>query len=215
MFDNLSERLNAVLDRLTRRGALSEEDVEAALREVRRAMLEADVALDVARAFTEEVKQRAVGVDVIKSVTPGQMVVKIVHDQLIETLGSNGQPIDLNAPAPVVIMMVGLQGSGKTTTTAKVAKRLADSLRRKVLMASLDTRRPAAMEQLAVLGRQVNVDTLPVVAGQTPVQIATRAREAGRLGGYDVVMLDTAGRLTLDEAMMSGGGGSAPRRSAA
>jgi signal recognition particle subunit SRP54 len=203
MFDNLSERLNAVLDRLTRRGALSEEDVEAALREVRRAMLEADVALDVARAFTEEVKQRAVGVDVIKSVTPGQMVVKIVHDQLIETLGSSGQPIDLNAPAPVVIMMVGLQGSGKTTTTAKVAKRLADSLRRKVLMASLDTRRPAAMEQLAVLGRQVNVDTLPVVAGQTPVQIATRAREAGRLGGYDVVMLDTAGRLTLDEAMMS------------
>jgi signal recognition particle subunit SRP54 len=203
MFDNLSERLNAVLDRLTRRGALSEGDVEAALREVRRAMLEADVALDVARAFTEEVKQRAVGVDVIKSVTPGQMVVKIVHDQLIETLGSSGQPIDLNAPAPVVIMMVGLQGSGKTTTTAKVAKRLADTLRRKVLMASLDTRRPAAMEQLAVLGRQVNVDTLPVVAGQTPVQIATRAREAGRLGGYDVVMLDTAGRLTLDEAMMS------------
>ena len=203
MFDNLSERLNAVLDRLTRRGALSEEDVEAALREVRRAMLEADVALDVARAFTEEVKRRAVGVDVIKSVTPGQMVVKIVHDQLIETLGSSGQPIDLNAPAPVVIMMVGLQGSGKTTTTAKVAKRLADTLRRKVLMASLDTRRPAAMEQLAVLGRQVNVDTLPVVAGQTPVQIATRAREAGRLGGYDVVMLDTAGRLTLDEAMMS------------
>ena len=203
MFDNLSERLNAVLDRLTRRGALSEADVEAALREVRRAMLEADVALDVARAFTEEVKQRAVGVEVIKSVTPGQMVVKIVHDQLIETLGSSGQPIDLNAPAPVVIMMVGLQGSGKTTTTAKVAKRLADTLRRKVLMASLDTRRPAAMEQLAVLGRQVNVDTLPVVAGQTPVQIATRAREAGRLGGYDVVMLDTAGRLTLDEAMMS------------
>src|SRR5580704_6583044 len=203
MFDTLSERLNAVLDRLTRRGALSEEDVEAALREVRRAMLEADVALDVARAFTEEVKQRAVGVDVIKSVTPGQMVVKIVHDQLIETLGSSGQPIDLNAPAPVVIMMVGLQGSGKTTTTAKVAKRLADTLRRKVLMASLDTRRPAAMEQLAVLGRQVNVDTLPVVAGQTPVQIATRAREAGRLSGYDVVMLDTAGRLTLDEAMMS------------
>src|ERR1700680_2590109 len=203
MFDSLSERLNAVLDRLTRRGALSEADVEEALREVRRAMLEADVALDVARAFTEEVKQRAVGVDVIKSVTPGQMVWKIVHDQLIETLGSSGQPIDLNAPAPVVIMMVGLQGSGKTTTTAKIAKRLADTLRRKVLMASLDTRRPAAMEQLAALGRQVNVDTLPVVAGQTRVQIATRAREAGRLGGYDVVMLDTAGRLTLDEAMMN------------
>ena len=126
MFDSLSERLNGILDRLTRRGALSEADVEAALREVRRALLEADVALDVARAFTDQVKQRAVGVEVIKSVTPGQMVVKIVHDQLIETLGSNAQPIDLNAPAPVVIMMVGLQGSGKTTTTAKIAKRLTD-----------------------------------------------------------------------------------------
>ena len=203
MFDSLSERLSAVLDRLTRRGALSEADVEEALREVRRALLEADVALDVARAFTDEVKKRAVGVEVIKSVTPGQMVVKIVHDQLIEILGSDAQPIDLNAPAPVVIMMVGLQGSGKTTTTAKVAKRLTDNAKRKVLMASLDTRRPAAMEQLAVLGRQVAVDTLPVVEGQTPVQIANRAVQAARLGGYDVVMLDTAGRITLDEAMMA------------
>ena len=203
MFDSLSERLNTILDRLTRRGALSEADVDAALGEVRRALLEADVALDVARAFTDEVKQRAVGVEVIKSVTPGQMVVKIVHDQLIETLGSDAQPIDLNAPAPVVIMMVGLQGSGKTTTTAKLAKRLSETAKRKTLMASLDTRRPAAMEQLAVLGRQVGVDTLPIVAGQTPVQIATRAREAARLGGYDVVLLDTAGRLALDEAMMT------------
>ena len=203
MFDSLSERLNAVLDRLTRRGALSEGDVEAALQEVRRALIEADVALDVARAFTEEAKKHAIGVAVIKSVTPGQMVVKIVHDQLIETLGAQAQPIDLNAPPPVVIMMVGLQGSGKTTTTAKVAKRLTETARRKVLMASLDTRRPAAMEQLAVLGRQVSVDTLPVVAGQTPAQIATRALQAARLGGYDVVLLDTAGRLTLDEAMMA------------
>ncbi len=170
---------------------------------MRRALVDADVALDVARAFTDEVKKRAVGVEVIKSVTPGQMVVKIVHDQLVETLGSSAQPIDLNAPAPVAIMMVGLQGSGKTTTTAKVAKRLADTQKRKVLMASLDTRRPAAMEQLAVLGRQAGVDTLPVVAGQTPVQIAARALQAGRLGGYDIVLLDTAGRLTLDEAMMS------------
>src|SRR5271167_970605 len=203
MFDTLSERLNAVLDRLTRRGALSEADVDAALQEVHRALLEADVALDVARNFADEVKKRAVGVDVIKSVTPGQMVVKIVHDQLIETLGSSAQPIDLNAPAPIAMMMVGLQGSGKTTTTAKVAKRLAETTRRKVLMASLDTRRPAAMEQLAVLGRQVGIDTLPVVAGQTPVQIATRALQAGRFGGYDVVLLDTAGRITLDEAMMA------------
>jgi signal recognition particle subunit SRP54 len=203
MFDSLSERLNAVLDRLTRRGALSEADVDAALAEVRRALIEADVALDVARAFTDEVKKRAVGVEVIKSVTPGQMVVKIVHDQLVETLGSNAQPIDLNAPAPVAIMMVGLQGSGKTTTTAKIAKRLAETMKRKTLMASLDTRRPAAMEQLAVLGLQVGIDTLPIVAGQTPVQIATRALQAGRLGGYDVVLLDTAGRITLDEAMMN------------
>src|ERR1700685_1727522 len=155
MFDSLSERLSAVLDRLTRRGALSEADVDAALREVRRALLEADVALDVARAFTEEVK--------------------IGHDQLIATLGSDAQPIDLNAPAPVVIMMVGLQGSGKTTTTAKIAKRLTEVQKRKVLMASLDTRRPAAMEQLAVLGQQTGVETLPIVAGQTPVQIANRA----------------------------------------
>jgi signal recognition particle subunit SRP54 len=203
MFDSLSERLNGILDRLTRRGALSEADVETALREVRRALLEADVALDVARSFTEAVKERAVGVEVIKSVTPGQMVVKIVHDQLIETLGASAQPIDLNAAPPIAIMMVGLQGSGKTTTTAKIAKRLTEAAKRKVLMASLDTRRPAAMEQLAVLGRQTGIETLAAVAGQTPVQIAARAKEAARLGGYDVVLLDTAGRLTLDEALMT------------
>src|SRR5215813_4060817 len=203
MFDSLSERLGGILDRLTRRGALTEADVDAALREVRRALLEADVALDVARAFIDKVKSHAVGVEVIKSVTPGQMVVKIVHDQLIDTLGTRGEPVDLNAPTPVPIMMVGLQGSGKTTTTAKLARRLAEQARRKVLMASLDVRRPAAMEQLAVLGQQVNVETLPVVAGQAPAQIAQRALQAGRLGGYDIVILDTAGRTTLDEAMMA------------
>src|SRR4051794_34165737 len=203
MFDSLSERLGGILDRLTGRGALSEADVDTALREVRRALLEADVALDVVRSFVEEVKKNTVGVALIKSVKPGQMVVKLVHDQLVETLGANADPIDLNAPAPVGIMMVGLQGSGKTTTTAKIAKRLAEQGRRKVLMASLDTRRPAAMEQLAVLGQQVTVQTLPIVAGQTPPQIAKRALEAGRLGGYDVVMLDTAGRTTLDEDMMA------------
>ena len=203
MFDNLSEKLGGVLDRLTRRGALSEAEVDGALREVRRTMLEADVALDVARAFADGVKKQAVGVEVMKSVTPGQMVVKIVHDQLIATLGADSQGIDLNAAPPVAIMMVGLQGSGKTTTTAKIAKRLTDRQHRKVLMASLDVRRPAAMEQLAVLGRDVQVDTLPVVEGQSPPQIARRAIEAARLGGYDVVMLDTAGRTTLDEAMMS------------
>jgi len=202
MFDSLSEKLGLILDRLTRRGALSEADVEAALREIRRALLEADVALDVAREFTEQVKSKAVGVEVMKSVTPGQMVVKIVHDQLVATLGA-GQSIDLAAAPPVAIMMVGLQGSGKTTTTAKIARRLADRQKKKTLMASLDVRRPAAMEQLAVLGRDAGIDTLPVVAGQTPAQIARRALEAARLGGYDVVLLDTAGRTTLDDAMMS------------
>ncbi len=202
MFDNLSQKLGDILDSLTRRGALSEADVDAALREVRRALLEADVALDVARAFVDQVKKRAVGIEVIKSVTPGQMVVKIVHDELVATLGADAQPIDLNAPAPVGIMMVGLQGSGKTTTTAKIAKRLAER-GRKVLMASLDTRRPAAMEQLAILGQQADVPTLPIVEGQDPVQIAGRAIQAAKLGGYDVVLLDTAGRITLDEAMMT------------
>jgi signal recognition particle subunit SRP54 len=203
LFESLSEKLGGILDRLTKRGALSAADVDAALREVRRALLEADVALDVARVFVDKVREHAVGVDVVKSVTPGQMVVKIVHDQLIETLGASGQGIDLNAPAPVAIMMVGLQGSGKTTTTAKLAKRLRERANRKTLMASLDVRRPAAMEQLAVLGRDVGIDTLPVVQGQAPAQIARRALEAGRLGGYDVVLLDTAGRTTLDEAMMA------------
>src|SRR3954465_2171858 len=203
MFDSLSERLGGILDRLTGRGALSEADVDAALREVRRAMLEADVALDVVRSFVDQVKKNAVGVALIKSVKPGQMVVKLVHDQLVEMLGSNADPIDLNAVAPVAVMMVGLQGSGKTTTTAKIARRLTEQGKRKVLMASLDTRRPAAMEQLAVLGRQVTVDTLPIVEGQTPPQIARRALEAARLGGYDVVMLDTAGRTTLDDEMMN------------
>ncbi len=202
MFDNLSERLGGILDRLTRRGALTAADVDAALREVRRALLEADVSLDVARAFIDKVRERAVGVEVIKSVTPGQLVVKIVHDQLVETLGSDAQAIDLNAPAPVPIMLVGLQGSGKTTTAAKLARRLTDRGHKKVLMASLDVRRPAAMEQLAVLGRDNNIDTLPIVAGQAPVQIATRALQAARLGGFDVVLLDTAGRITLDEALM-------------
>ncbi|HEX3164258.1 MAG TPA: signal recognition particle protein [Pseudolabrys sp.] len=207
MFDSLSEKLGGTLDRLTRRGALSEADVDAALREVRRALLEADVALDVARAFTDGVKKQAVGVEVMKSVTPGQMVVKIVHDQLVATLGGDSQGgaqgIDLNAAPPVAIMMVGLQGSGKTTTTAKIAKRLTDRQRRKVLMASLDVRRPAAMEQLAVLGRDAQIDTLPVVQGQAPPQIAKRAIEAAKLGGYDVVLLDTAGRTTLDDEMMN------------
>jgi len=202
MFESLSERLGAIFDGLTRRGALSEKDVDAALREVRRALIEADVALDVVRDFTAKVREQAVGAAVVKSVTPGQMVVKIVHDELVAMLGSDAEAIDLNAAAPVVVMMVGLQGSGKTTTTAKIAKRLTERTRRKVLMASLDTRRPAAQEQLRQLGEQTGVATLPIVAGQSPVEIAARAVQAGRLGGYDVVMLDTAGRTHIDEPLM-------------
>ena len=202
MFEGLSEKLSGIFDQLTRRGALSEADVEAALREVRRALLEADVALDVVRGFTDKARERAVGANVIKSVSPGQMVVKIVSDVLTETLGSEAEPIDLNAPAPVAIMMVGLQGAGKTTTTAKIAKRLTERQKKRVLMASLDVKRPAAQEQLAVLGRQVGVDTLPIFPGQTPVQIAIRAEEVGRLQGYDVVMFDTAGRTHIDEPLM-------------
>jgi signal recognition particle subunit SRP54 len=203
MFDALTDRLGGILDRLTRRGALTEADVAEAMREVRRALLEADVALEVARDFIDRVKARAVGVDVVKSVTPGQMVVKIVHDELVKTLGSEAQGISLAASAPVPILMVGLQGSGKTTSTAKIGRRLTTREKRKVLMASLDTRRPAAMEQLATLGEQTGVATLPIVPGQTAVQIAKRAMEAGRLGGYDVVLLDTAGRTTIDEALMA------------
>ena len=203
MFEGLSARLSDVLDKLTRRGALTEGDVNEAMREIRRALIEADVALDVVRSFIDKVREKAVGAEVVKSVTPGQMVVKIVNDVLIETLGGEGQSIDLQAVPPVPILMVGLQGSGKTTTTAKIAKRLTDRFGKKVLLASLDTRRPAAMEQLAVLAKQVGVTSLPIVAGQSAVQIARRAMDAGRLGGYDVVMLDTAGRTTVDEALMA------------
>jgi len=203
MFESLQERLGSILNGLTGRGALSEADVSAALREVRRALIEADVALDVVRSFTDKVRAKAVGADVLKSIKPGQMVVKIVHDELVEMLGAEGVAIDLNAPAPVVVMMVGLQGSGKTTTSAKIAKRLTERQNKKVLMASLDTRRPAAQEQLRQLGEQTGVATLPVVAGQTPVDIARRAVQAAKLGGHDVVILDTAGRTHIDEPLMA------------
>jgi signal recognition particle subunit SRP54 len=203
MFDGLTTRLGEVFDRLRKRGALSEADVDAALREVRVALLEADVALPVVKDFIEKVRVAAVGQNVIRSVTPGQMVVKIVHDQLVATLGGTSAGLDLNAPPPVPVLMVGLQGSGKTTTTAKIAKRLAERERKKVLMASLDTRRPAAQEQLKVLGEQVSIPTVPIIAGQMPLAIARRAMEMGRLQGYDVVLLDTAGRLHIDEDLMS------------
>lgn len=202
MFDNLQDRLGSILNGLTGRGALSEADVSAALREVRRALLEADVALEVVRNFTDRVREKAIGAAVLKSIKPGQMVVKIVHDELVEMLGSEGVGVDLNAAAPVVIMMVGLQGSGKTTTTGKIAKRLTDRERKKVLMASLDTRRPAAQEQLRQLGVQTGIDVLPIIAGQSPTDIASRAVQAAKLGGHDVVILDTAGRTHIDEPLM-------------
>jgi signal recognition particle subunit SRP54 len=203
MFETLSDRLGAILDKLTRRGSLSETDVAEAMREVRRALLEADVALDVVRDFTEAVAEKAVGQDVVQSITPGQMVIKIVHDELVRMLGAEAASIDLAATPPVVMMLVGLQGSGKTTTTAKIARRLQARDKKKVLMASLDTRRPAAQEQLRVLGEQTGVATLPIVEGQDPAAITRRALEAAKLGGYDVLLLDTAGRTHIDEALMA------------
>ena len=204
MFENLSERLSGVFDRLTKQGARSEDDVRTAMREVRVARLEADVSLPVARDFVKAVTAKATGAAVTKSVTPGQQVIKIVHDELINTLSGEGDPGELkidNPPAP--ILMVGLQGSGKTTTTAKLAKRLTEREGKRVLMASLDVNRPAAMEQLAILGTQIGVQTLPIVKGETPVQIAKRAKQQATLGGFDVYMLDTAGRLSIDEQLMA------------
>lgn len=202
MFDGLRTRFEDVFDRLKRRGALSEGDVSAAMREIRIALLEADVALPVVKEFIETVSAEAVGQAVLRSINPGQMVVKVVNDRLVEMLGAGSADIDLAATPPVAVMMVGLQGSGKTTTTAKLGKRLAGQNRKKILMASLDVRRPAAQEQLAVLGAQAGVATLPVIPLQTPRTIAGRAMETARKEGYDVVLLDTAGRLAIDDALM-------------
>ena len=216
MFEGLSKRLGDVFDRLRGRGALSEADVDAALREVRTALLEADVALPVVRDFIDSVRPKAIGADVIRSVTPGQMVIKLVNDHLVEMLGGTVADLELNAIPPVVILMVGLQGSGKTTSSAKIAYRLSQgpqgmaaemfggsfSTKRKVMMASLDTRRPAAQQQLAVLGTQTNVPTLPIVPLEMPLGITRRALETARREGYDVLILDTAGRLSIDEELM-------------
>lgn len=202
MFESLSDRLGNVFDRLRGRGALNETEVRAAMREVRIALLEADVALPVVREFIDKVTEQAVGQQVLKSVTPGQQVVKIVNDALIDMLGAEASDLDIEVTPPAVVMMVGLQGSGKTTTTAKLAKRLSEKGRKKVMMASLDVNRPAAQEQLAVLGRQADVTTLPVVQGQQPVDIARRAVQSAKLQGFDVLLLDTAGRLHVDQALM-------------
>src|ERR1700761_3277085 len=204
MFDGLTERLSTVFDRLSGRGVLSEKDVDEALREVRVALLEADVALPVVRDFIAKAKEEASGEAVIRSIRPADQVVKIVYDGLIEMLGGEEpEPLHLALNPPTVILMAGLQGSGKTTMTGKLALRLAKLERKKVLVASLDTRRPAAMEQLAILAKQAEVESLPIVAGQAAPDIARRALSAARLGGFDVLFLDTAGRTTLDEGMMS------------
>ena len=203
MFESLSDRLSGVFDKLRGRGALTEADVRAAMREVRVALLEADVALPVVKSFVDKATERAIGAEVIRSITPGQMVVKIVHDALIEMLGGDSEGLNLDVTPPAVIMMVGLQGSGKTTTTAKIAKRLAERERKKVMMASLDVNRPAAQDQLRILGEQISVATLPIIAGQQPVEIARRAMQAAKLQGFDVLLLDTAGRLHVDQALMA------------
>ncbi|EYD70595.1 signal recognition particle protein [Limimaricola hongkongensis] len=204
MFESLSDRLSGVFDRLTKQGALSDEDVKTALREVRVALLEADVSLPVARDFVKAVQEKATGQSVTKSITPGQQVVKIVHDELVSVLTGDSDPgkLKIDSP-PAPILMVGLQGSGKTTTTAKLAKRLTERDGKRVLMASLDVNRPAAMEQLEILGRQIGVDTLPIVKGEDPVAIAKRAKTQASLGGYDVYMLDTAGRLHIDQELIA------------
>jgi signal recognition particle subunit SRP54 len=206
MFDALTDRLGGVFDGLLGRGALSEKDVTAALREIRVALLEADVALPVVKDFIASIKDKAVGEDVIRSVKPGQQVVKIVHDGLVGLLGGEDAETGLRVDnPPAVVMMAGLQGSGKTTTTGKLAKRLAERDKKKVLLASLDTRRPAAMEQLAILADQCGeaVSSLPIIEGQSPAEIARRALQAAKLGGYDVLFLDTAGRTSIDEQMMA------------
>jgi len=215
MFDNLTGKLGDIFDSLKRRGALSVADVDAALREVRLALLEADVALPVVKDFIASVRERAVGEEVIRSVTPGQMMIKVVHDHLVEVLGGNedadasgavpfaqGSGLNLAGTPPVAVLMVGLQGSGKTTTSAKIALRVKNREKKKVLMASLDIYRPAAQQQLAVLGEQTEVPTLPVIMGEQPLAIAKRAMDTGKREGYDVVILDTAGRLHLDDVLM-------------
>ena len=202
MFEGLSERLSGVFDALSGRGVLTEKDIDVAMREVRVALLEADVALPVVRDFIDKARQEALGEAVIRSVKPADQVIKIVHDGLVDMLGGDDvQPLRLALNPPTVILIAGLQGSGKTTLSAKIALRLSRTDRKRVIMASLDVRRPAAMEQLAILGKEAGVDTLPILPGQAPADIARRAMSAAKLGGFDVLILDTAGRTTLDEAL--------------
>ena len=202
MFKSLSDRLSGIFEKIKNKGSLKENDVEEALREVRVALLEADVSLSVVKEFLEKAKKKAIGSKLIKSVSPGQVVIQIVNDILVEILGYKEDPINLKATPPVIILMVGLQGSGKTTTSAKIAKRLKIKDKKKVLMASLDVQRPAAQEQLSILGKQVDVSTVDIVVGQKPVEIAKRSLEQAKKESFDVLILDTAGRLQIDNALM-------------
>lgn len=201
MFESLTDRLSQAFSKITSRGVLNEKDIDDAMREIRVALLEADVSLPVVKSFIAQVKAEALGEKVVKSVKPGQMVVKIVHDELVKLLGSEATELNFNAPAPVCFMLVGLQGSGKTTTAAKIAKKLKKNKR--ILLASLDVYRPAAQEQLAQLGKQIEVDVLPIVSGQKPLEITKRALQEAKTGVYDLLILDTAGRLQIDEALMN------------
>ena len=203
MFKNLSERLSGIFEKLKSRGSLTESDVDAALREVRIALLEADVSLEVVKEFLEKAKKKAVGSKIVKSVSPSQMVIKVVNDTLKEILGEKEEPINLKSVPPVIILMVGLQGSGKTTTSAKIAKKLKDKNNKKVLMSSLDVQRPAAQEQLETLGKQIDVNTVEIIKGESPVKIAKRSLEQAKKEGFDVLILDTAGRLQIDDELMS------------
>jgi signal recognition particle subunit SRP54 len=202
MFDSLSTRLTGIFDKLTKRGVLSEADVDTALREIRVALLEADVALPVVRTFVAAVKEKAIGQQVVKSISPGQMVVKIVHDHLAETLGLEQSPLNFNAVPPVVILMAGLQGSGKTTSAGKIALRLKNTQKKKILLASTDIYRPAAQQQLEILGKQAGVETLAIIEDEKPLKITERALTTARLQGFDVLIIDTAGRLHIDDTLM-------------
>ncbi len=202
MFQTLSQRLSTVFEKLRGRGVLNEDDVNAALREIRIALLEADVALPVVKQFIEQVREKAVGQEVVRSVAPGQMVIKIVHDYLVEMLGTTAEPLNLAAASPFAYLLVGLQGSGKTTTTAKLARHLTEKLNKKVLLVSLDVYRPAAQHQLEVLGQQLQIPSLTIIEGQKPLQIAERALQEAKRQGVDVILFDTAGRLHIDEELM-------------
>ncbi len=201
MFDSLTDKLSQAFSKITSRGVLSEKDIDDAMREIRVALLEADVSLPVVKDFIAKVKEQALGEKVVKSVQPGQMVIKIVHDELVKLLGANDTELNFNAPAPVCMMLVGLQGSGKTTAAAKIAKKLKKNKR--ILLASLDVYRPAAQEQLAQLGKQIDVDVLPIIKGQNPLEITKRALQEAKKGVYDLLILDTAGRLQIDENLMN------------